>query len=318
LPYRTEQRVYRDTPVDSRFGLLLRDFAPNQQWKQHPHLDKDHMAAALCSLARFHAFFWLGPRHCDGDPPAGSIAELLPLLWGIGSYWDLQKQPGASQIEALPANWGRLLAAFQGQGLLGREEALGMASVGVRLERVAREAASRVHGTAQTVLHGDPKAPNFFFRRSAGSSGEARGMPDVGLIDFQWSGPGLAAVDVVYCIWASASADLLEEPQGEARLLVAYHTRLVEALVAAGVARDEEQAHGEILPFAVFEREYTWALLDLARIVVGEHWKTVTPESLAERRGKLTFNAYNKCPRLACCLMRQVAAAIGRYDGSPV
>ena len=52
------------------------------------------------------------------------------------------------------------------------------------------------------------------------------------------------------------------------------------------------------------------------RVVVGEHWKTATPESLEARRGELTFAAYNKCPSLACCLMRRVADALKRYEGS--
>ena len=180
-----------------------------------------------------------------------------------------------------------------------------MRSVGSRLERVAPEVATQVHGRQQTVIHGDAKIANFFFREPEGPPG----MPEVGLIDFQWSGPGLAAVDVAYCIWASASLEVLAEDGGEARLVAAYHSSLVEALAAAGVAGDE------IPPLAAFEREYELALLDLARVVVGEHWKTATPESLEARRGELTFAAYNKCPRLACHLMRRVADALARYDG---
>ena len=141
-------------------------------------------------------------------------ASLLPRLWEVGCYWDLPKQP-EDQVESLPAKWARLLDAFRDKGLTG-EEVEGMRSVGPRLERVAREVAGRVHGSRQTVLHGDAKIANFFFRESGG---------EVGLIDFQWSGPGLAAVDVAYCIWASASAELLGEAGGEAGLVAAYHSR---------------------------------------------------------------------------------------------
>ena len=109
-----------------------------------------------------------------------------------------------------------------------------MRSVGSRLERVAREVAAKVHGKRQTVIHGDAKIANFFFRDSS-SSGDNGGRPEVGLIDFQWSGPGLAAVDVAYCIWASASLEVLAEAGGEARLVAAYHSSLAEA---AGVTRE--------------------------------------------------------------------------------
>ena len=71
----------------------------------------------------------------------------------------------------------------------------------------------------------------------------------------------------------------------------------------------------EIPPLTSFEGEYELALLDLARVVVGEHWAKATPEGLEARRGQLTFAAYNKCPRLACCLMRRVADAVDRYEG---
>ena len=109
-----------------------------------------------------------------------------------------------------------------------------MRSVGSRLERVAREVAAKVHGKRQTVIHGDAKIANFFFRGGGGR------MPEVGLIDFQWSGPGLAAVDVAYCIWASASLEVLAEAGGEARLVAAYHSSLAEALEEAGVTREAD------------------------------------------------------------------------------
>ena len=310
LPYRTEQRVYPDTPVDSRFGLLLRDFHPREGWRQCAHLGRERMEAALRALARFHAFFWLGPRGegSKGDPLAEPKASLSPNLWEVGCYWDLAKQP-EDQVGSLPARWARLLEAFGGKGLA-PEEVGGMRSVGPRLERVAREVAAKVHGHRQTVIHGDAKIANFFFRDGP----EGGGVPEVGLIDFQWSGPGLAAVDVSYCIWASASLELLggevEAGGGEAGLVEAYHSSLVKALEAAGFAGEE------IPPLATFEGEYELALLDLARVVVGEHWKTATPESLEARRGELTFAAYNKCPSLACCLMRRVADALKRYEGS--
>ena len=72
------------------------------------------MEAALRAIARFHAFFWLGPRGqgSEGDPLAEAKASLRPRLWEVGCYWDLAKQP-EDQVESLPAKWARLIEAFQ-------------------------------------------------------------------------------------------------------------------------------------------------------------------------------------------------------------
>ena len=44
----------------------------------------------------------------------------------------------------------------------------------------------------RTLIHGDPKHANFFFRRRR-VSGDQEEKIEVGVIDFQWSGFGLAA-----------------------------------------------------------------------------------------------------------------------------
>jgi hypothetical protein len=40
--------------------------------------------------------------------------------------------------------------------------------------------------------------------------------------------------------------------------------------------------------------QFEWAWIDLARIVLGEHWQSITRDILEARTGKMVFNAYNK------------------------
>ena len=58
-------------------------------------------------------------------------------------------------------------------------------------------------------------------------------------------------------------------------------------------------AASAVLPAKVFQEQFEWAWLDLARVCVGDHWGSVTKEVLAARRGKMSFNAYNKSEAVA-------------------
>jgi len=60
---------------------------------------------------------------------------------------------------------------------------------------------------AQTLIHGDPKSANFFYRA------RGDGGVDVGVIDFQWTGAGLCATDVAYAMWACPTPGVLDHEQ---------------------------------------------------------------------------------------------------------
>jgi phosphoribosylglycinamide formyltransferase-1 len=312
LPYRVEQTSPPDNPIDSRFALCLYDFAPSLGWYQTPHLQEMELRATLRVLADWHAFFWLA------HDPTHAKAELASQLWETGSYWHLGQQP-AGQIAKLRPNFERLRAEFDWPTAW---------DLGARLERVALKASQLAHGldvnnkklqvdgagtwanaAYQTIIHGDPKAPNLFFRRGrsvAVVDEKAAGAvpePEVGLIDMQWCGRGIGAVDVVYCIAASIDPKLIPEGTGGAVALVQslvdeYHSTLLASFIKSGVASDAAAASA-VLPAKVFQEQFEWAWLDLARVCVGDHWGSVTKEVLAARRGKMSFNAYNKSEAVA-------------------
>jgi hypothetical protein len=165
------------------------------------------------------------------------------------------------------------------------------------------EAGAWANAGFQTIIHGDPKAPNLFFKRGqsvAVVDEKAAGVAselEVGLVDMQWCGRGLGAVDLVYFIAASAGPTLIAQGADVAavvqNLVDEYHTTLLASFVKFGVTTDVASA-SVALPAEIFQVQFEWAWIDLARVCVGDHWGAVTKEILLTRRSKMAFNAYNK------------------------
>ena len=134
---------------------------------------------------------------------------------------------------------------------------------------------------------------------------------ELGVIDFQWCGLGLGAVDVAYCIGASADPSVFSDGNdsdsgSNVQTIVQgylddYHQSLLEAFLQHGVASDAATAT-TLLPREVFQTQFEWAWIDLVRVVIGDHWSTITKAILAEREGKMAFNAYNKSLPVAMAL----------------
>lgn len=247
--YASDLRPCESRPRDSSFALLLRDFDPRQGWYQRNLVDDlGDAEAALGALAKFHAHFW--SKEVDG-------------VWERGSYWDPQKQD-PDQLTSIAESWPRHFEAF---GL-----ASDLADLGARLQPVAISAAADAHDRPQqTVIHGDPKAANFFFR-----DGEA------GLIDFQWTGYGRVANDVGHFLCAAVDADVLDSH--ETHLLDHYYQTLVGRGAATDYGRDE------------FQADYETAVLDTCRLVFAYQWNRIgaSPETLSKFKDSAGRNAYNK------------------------
>ena len=162
--------VHNDNPIDSRFSLLLNDFSKEDGWHQVVQTDLAQMRATLKALARMHAFFWLGNK----------TTSLASCLWPVATYWDQAKQP-SDQAARLSSLFARFVADFGDREVSEAAEAKDYgALLASHVERLERE----VHqGEKQTIIHGDAKSANFFYK----ANGAADGGLDVGIIDFQWS-----------------------------------------------------------------------------------------------------------------------------------
>jgi len=288
--------------------------------------------------------------------------SLASALWPSASYWSLEKQP-ANQLENLEPSWARILAALRREGLAAAEsQDDGWLGVGAALHRHAVAADAAVHGTGerkQTVIHGDAKAANFFFREAAGDAeagndgaASERSVQGVGVIDFQWTGLGLCATDIAYCIAASAcpsalfadhvqycafrnavaaamekrsSSDLPvldrdDLDDSEEHLLRLYYDGLVEA-----------RGSKPVPSFESFLRQYRLAFLDYCRVSVACFWDTSGNRTTGQpgdapsiigllwqrqQQRPLVFNACNKNLELMCWMLRRMRVYLNLLEST--
>ena len=195
--------------LDSRFSIFLEYFQKSDGWEQHWLLNKEETKAALGELAKMHAYFWQGSHFWKKDGgKAGN--DLESIVWPNGGYMQPKLQ-GYEQLKKVFSGWEARYPSFEAD--LQNIPELGgvdIQSLGKRLEEVAPIVGKKAHpfsdnGTKnnellqyRTLIHGDPKHANFFFRQKQESDSEEEKI-EVGVIDFQWSGFGLAATGKKNC-----------------------------------------------------------------------------------------------------------------------
>jgi len=324
-----EHEIDRVNPLNSRFATILQDFSAQQRWHQRGELPATHMCAALNALARMHAFFWrTDAAQTHAFLSEEELIELRAAVWPRATYWTLDRQP-ATQLRDLDSNWKATRERFERElratSCVGFVTAGGGSlfeaseTVGEQLAALAKELDDEVHGGARgdpfrTVIHGDPKAANLFFRElpanavASGSTLLGDGVEDrkgqgraqqheAGMIDFQWSGFGLCAVDVVYLIASSCAIEELDTSgEKEVDMLRSYHSALLDALVEFKHAPDRAHAESRLAPWLDLRDLYRACFLDLARIVFAYHWPRIkaSPAVLQSRQKMLGSNTYNK------------------------
>jgi thiamine kinase-like enzyme len=208
---------------------------------------------------------------------------------------------GYDQFENIAKGWTSRYPTFK-DALVGIPELQGadLGSLGERLEKIASIVGEKAHPfyNAQdqkqdlkmyrTLIHGDPKQANIFFKRRGNDSLE------VGLIDFQWCGFGLAATDVAHHISAAVLPSCVSfDGRKEKELLDHYHSCLAKGLVEFGVAGTAEEVEEKIYPRRVLQEQYEIALLDICRMVFAYAWRRWQAET-EPTAASLNRNAYNK------------------------
>ena len=329
-------------PIESAFALVLEDFAPNNGWHQERLLDPAQARATLSALARMHATFTAAASAARGD--RAHSASLERAVWPAGAYWQPDMQP-ASQMTTVASTWRDThLPAFREAFQACLPADVDVATLGERLQAVARDVGAASHPFGldapsgaetrgkfekwRTLIHGDAKAANVFLRASP----DAPEGVEVGLIDFQWMGFGLGVVDAAHVIAASVDPKTLGFADGDAAgsglstegvggfdenavpaLFAHYYDAFIGASVANGAAGSLEEAR-RTWPFEEASAQYDAALLDFSRVVFGYQWVRVgaSPASLAAAADSYNKNSYNKSLPNAMWLVRECDAALRR------
>ncbi|KAK7233687.1 inositol-1,4-bisphosphate 1-phosphatase [Aureococcus anophagefferens] len=276
-------------PIDSRFALYLRDFAPEDGWRQRNLLAGDDARRTVRALAAFHARFWGADASSAGD------------VWPRGGHWLPEYAP--DQFAAIASAWPRLLASFGAEfAAAAALDGVDLPTLGARLEAAAVAAAARAHPPAdapgRTLIHGDLKAANVFVSDD-----------EVALIDFQFVGWGLAATDLAHFVCCAVDGgDLLDG--GDAALVGAYKAALREALVGAGRAADDA---AKILEG--FDEQFDAGVVDIARLVFAYQWPRIdaSPANLRAHAHVAARNSYNKNVDNAVWLVARADAALRRF-----
>ena len=282
-----------DSPIKSKFSVLLEDLSPSDGWSQRWLLqDEDECKATLTTFAKLHAFFWHGSSFWKDEEAA---QELEAGVWDSASYTQPKLQT-LNQCRNVAKGWAssklkceKELSAFEYWD-----------NLGTRLESIAEENGNLAHPFAEegsifdeykqyrTMCHGDPKQANLFFRSDGAKI-------DVGLIDFQWSGFGLAATDIAHFITAAVHADKLNDG-GEGMLLRYYFDQLQKYLVEYGVYSSTDDA-AEGFSYETFMRQYETGVLDMCRLVIAYAWARFEPVDKDDEAGcarTMNKNSYNK------------------------
>jgi len=213
-----ESRPCPDSPLDSKFAMVLEDFTPDDGWLQHAQLTTAQLTAGISALAALHGFFWNGGAR---NPLLASqdTATLGGAVWKVATHWAPERQD--------PELMGRIgdIWARADHGATFGNGSPEHRAIGERLQECAEGIAAKAHPGVNhehyTLIHGDAKAGNLFFK----------GNDEVAIIDFQWTGFGLGATDLAYYIASCAHADAVDvEGEKEMVLLKKYHAALVGAV----------------------------------------------------------------------------------------
>jgi len=245
------------TAEEGKFSLLLEDVRRSCGGARQPThgLEIEDAKRALCWLAGMHGQFW------------GTDSAALPMVWERGSYWSLEKR--LADVHKIESEWERTLEAFPGVAELQSRRTLG-ARLRANAHALFRRSAAVGHRAANaTLIHGDFKSANIYFRLQTG---------EAVALDLQWSGLGLGACDVAYLL----STSLAEESLCESDALIEYYHAQLPLRVREGY------------PLAAFVQDFEACLADYVRFLMGSMWGSLSPQLLEKQADSLNQGMHKR------------------------
>lgn len=230
-------------------------------------------------------------------------------VWREGSHLSLSKRP-ASELIKLPENWAAFCNAF------GWPE---MSDLGTRVAAIAPRIAALlsplegdlVNGGKEclprvefSLVHGDAKPANLFF------SEEGQKGVQTYAIDFQWTGWGVPATDIIYLIATGLSDSHINALDIDKDVLRVYHDALTEELDKRGVP-PEQQTTYEVLSY-----HFKLATIDYVRWIMACRLPGDTPAKFSKRREEMDPNlgSYRRSEAMMIWLLSRVQAFLPEVE----
>jgi len=224
----------------------------------HPAaLSPPQAASALRYLAVWHACFW--QLHNKSKQSANANFR-VDSVWSRGGFWTPKvEENDNAKYNGLSTQWLKSVLSAEKQSVAFDK------TVGTRLQAIAEALSdflSRQTAIYGTLIHGDYKAANLFFKDDSDTDNNDDSNKCAS-VDFQYCGCGLPAEDVAYLLYPDALGNFTAV---EESLLHLYHEHLLQQLMAQGKGGPTSY------PWHVFRNHYFVVQLDLTRHWLSRGW----------------------------------------------
>mmetsp|Transcript_42732 Transcript_42732/g.96277 ORF Transcript_42732/g.96277 Transcript_42732/m.96277 type:complete len:415 (-) Transcript_42732:164-1408(-) len=249
----------------SDFVILMEGMVPESGWDQIVEIPAGPQhQAVLRWLARFHAAFL--PSEMGGG---GRQLRVLGMH-ELGTHLALAKRP-PKEVDSIARLMDGFVETFRdADPWFASEDAK---ALGARLQAAAVEVSEALHPANAgriTMIHGDFKQANMFFRNSAD-------IAEVAVVDWQWTGPGVGATDVIYLLAMASSDEIVDDLANQ--VLRPYHAELSAALGGT-----------EAYPMDEFVLEFKRATVDFLRWLVAGRYPSFSPATVTKSIEKVDIN----------------------------
>ena len=283
--------------------------------------------ASLEWLANFHAAFLPkalnpnafdplpSPSNTETDATTASELPSFSFLWSVGTHLSLEKRSPV-ELRDLATDLGTFVDRFEGEheyfrtGQEAREQ-------GRRIQAVAEGVAATLHPNNNpshcTMVHGDYKQGNMFFDDA--QANDCNG-DEIAVFDWQWTGPGIGATDLVYLCVMAISDEALEDY--ETHILKPYHTYLLHALNRGHSNSDKIKLRE--YPYDTLLEEFKLAAIDIQRWMGGSRYRSMTPESVrrAQKNVDVNHGIFRRSIERLVWIFRTVDEALDQIESGKI
>ena len=149
-------------------------------------------------------------------------------------------------------------------------------------------------------MHGDAKPANLFFSKEGEEEGKDK--VETYAIDFQWTGWGIPATDIIYLIATGLSDVHINSLDIGKDVLCVYHEALLEEFRKRGVPEEHQTTYEEL------EYYFKLSTIDYVRWIMACRLPGDTPTKFAKRREVMDPNlgSYRRSEAMMVWLLGKV------------